>query len=321
MPLAMRFPVLVSFLLGARFLAACGAPATSGASAAKPAPPRIEYVGAWGTKGSGPGQFEDPRAIASDDFNNVYIADAGATASRIDKFSADGHPLLSVMPVQRLVTPCGLTVDSGGAVYVLECRSGALFIFFPDGTLLRQIHGGLAGIRPSGPASVAVDDHGRICVGEARAAHILRFSTAGRILDELPANKSAADSLGAIDQVAAAASGIYIMDASRRRVTHVSDEGVAEEKLEWSADALPAGAQNLAFLAATQKYVIALTGLASAPVLRVWSLAAELKYTGPLPLDPALGTVNYAGLAATPSGELLLLDTAGTRVLHFRLNL
>ena len=315
-----KISILAALFWAAPFLDACSVPSTIGASASKPAPPQVEYVSAWGAKGTGPAQFEDPRAIASDDFNNVYIADAGATTSRIDKFSADGHPLLSVMLMHRLTAPCGMTVDSGGAIYVLDCGAGALLIFFPDGSLLREIRSGLAGIRPSGPASVAVDDHGRICIGEARAAHILRFSNAGRILDELPANRSASDSLGAIDQVAGGGVGLYVMDASRRQVTHLADDGSAITKLQWNADAAPAGSQNLSFLAVTQKYVITLTGLASSPVLRTWTLAADKEFEGPLPVDPALGKVNYSGLAATPSGELLVLDTAGTRVLHFRLN-
>ncbi len=312
--------IVVALCCIAFSLNACSVPATNGAPSTRPVPPRIEYVSAWGTKGTGPAQFEDPRAIASDDFNNIYIADAGAATSRIDKFSADGHPLLGVMLVHRLTAPCGMTVDSGGAIYVLDCGAGALLIFFPDGSLLREIRSGLAGIRPSGPASVTVDDHGRICVGEGRAAHILRFSTAGRILDELPANRTVSDSLGAIDQIAAGDVGLYVMNATLRQVTHLADDGSAIAKLQWNSDAAPTGSQTLSFLAVTQKYVITLTGLASSPVLRVWTPTAEQKFDGPLPVDPALGKVNYSGLAATPSGELLILDTAGTRVLHFRLN-
>ncbi len=47
------------------------------------------FPGSWGTRGSGPGEFDGLRGIAVDATNHVYVADAGNT--RIQVFDADGR--------------------------------------------------------------------------------------------------------------------------------------------------------------------------------------------------------------------------------------
>ena len=46
------------------------------------------FVAAWGSQGSGDGQFLSPTGIAVDDAGNMYVADA--QNKRIQKFSASG---------------------------------------------------------------------------------------------------------------------------------------------------------------------------------------------------------------------------------------
>ena len=58
-----------------------------GVSAA-PAGAQVTFVSSWGSQGTGPGQFNQPRSVATDSAGNVYVADL--QNSRIQKFSADG---------------------------------------------------------------------------------------------------------------------------------------------------------------------------------------------------------------------------------------
>jgi hypothetical protein len=43
------------------------------------------YVTSWGSRGSGPGQFDNPPGVAVDAHRHVYVADPGN--DRIEKFS------------------------------------------------------------------------------------------------------------------------------------------------------------------------------------------------------------------------------------------
>src|SRR5947209_6332851 len=52
------------------------------------------WVKSWGEPGTGPGQFNTPHSIASDDAGNVYVADRGN--GRIQVFDADGRYLREI---------------------------------------------------------------------------------------------------------------------------------------------------------------------------------------------------------------------------------
>ncbi|MBZ0266894.1 hypothetical protein K8I85_01955 [bacterium] len=47
-----------------------------------------QLISEWGSEGSGPGQFQDPRAVAVDASGNVFVADTGN--DRIQKFGEGG---------------------------------------------------------------------------------------------------------------------------------------------------------------------------------------------------------------------------------------
>src|SRR5271169_1113988 len=63
------------------------------AESEKRAGPPLEYLGAWGAKGYGPGQLQEPTSIATDKIGNIYIVDAGSRF--VHKFGPAGKPLLS----------------------------------------------------------------------------------------------------------------------------------------------------------------------------------------------------------------------------------
>ena len=113
---------------------------TTRAQQSKPAPPPIEFLGAWGAKGDGPGTLNDPRSIAVDDFAAVFIADVGKPDRFIHKFTRGGHPRQSFTPLVKFQDPCAATVDHSGVIYILECSTGVLYTFLQDDTLLHSMH-------------------------------------------------------------------------------------------------------------------------------------------------------------------------------------
>jgi hypothetical protein len=80
------------------------------------APPR--FVAAWGSEGTGDGQFKAPIGIAINAADEVFVTDA--PTDRVQRFTADGKFL------EKLATgsfPGGIAIDRDGLVYVAVMMS------------------------------------------------------------------------------------------------------------------------------------------------------------------------------------------------------
>jgi hypothetical protein len=290
---------------------------TTKALQVKPAPPLIEFVDAWGTKGIDPGTLNDPRTIATDDFAAVYIADVGKPDRFIHKFTRGGHPRHSFTPQVKFSDPCAATVDHGGAIYILECSTGVLYIFSQEAKSLGSIHTVPAKQKP---VSLAVADDGRIFVASREQQVMMFMPRDGRIG---PLGKHVPEGEVFADQIAAAPDNtIYVARCTQPWIEQVASTGDVIN--QWVRNTAVSGAadNDTCFLAATQKYIALLGNVPSAPVLRIFALNEKHeKLSKPLvEIDPSLTNLNIKGMAATQDGELLILDAAAPRVLRFRLN-
>ncbi len=79
--------------------------------------PTGEFEFQWGTKGSGPGQFDLPHGIALDDDGRVYVADR--SNSRVQVFDGSGA-YLDQWKSPELGRPYGVSIGPNGKAYVID---------------------------------------------------------------------------------------------------------------------------------------------------------------------------------------------------------
>ena len=77
-----------------------------------------KFMKAWGKKGSGPGEFDTPHALAMDSSGRLFVADRGN--SRIQIFDQDGKLLEQWKQFGR---PSGLFIDKNDIIYAVDTLS------------------------------------------------------------------------------------------------------------------------------------------------------------------------------------------------------
>ena len=322
--------------LAAIFLSGCSLGITP-AAVKNPNAPALQFVGAWGTKGSDPGQLDQPASIATDARGNVYIADAGSQF--IHKFQPGGTPLLSFQD-GRLKHPQSIAVDPGGAIYVSDPVRGSVFIFLPDGSRYRELH---LSTRPNeeNTLDVTVADDGSMSVLDVSAAKVFAFGPTLRLQHVWKPGDGAPPGPGRPRAIAAGpADDVFVGGISANSLLRY-DEGKFESQITLNPAPVPNGS-------AGQSSDSASTALSSPPssdassnaanqfavsgnyifladadgkTLHVWTLDGTPK--ADLDLSSQLGANQHQAppIAVSPMGDLLVLDAQQSRVLRYHINL
>jgi sugar lactone lactonase YvrE len=144
-------------------------------------------VEAWGTPGSGEGQFEFTcssvvlAGIAFDATGNIYVADSGN--HRIQKFSPDRTFLTSWgsegTADGQFLCPLSLVIDEQGRVYVGDHTGGKIAVFDANGHLLATWTEEV-----DRPEQLALDGEGNLWVADASRRGVQKFSPDGELLAE-----------------------------------------------------------------------------------------------------------------------------------------
>ena len=189
-------------------------------------PDTIAPVRAQGEAGTGPGNFGEPRGLASDPAGNLYVADT--KNHRIQVFDAAGRPLRAFgsqgQGDGQLNEPCGVAVDpQSGDVWVADTWNARIAHFSADG----RWKGALTdGEKPFfGPRAVAVS-RGVVFVADTGNKRIVRFDAGGKKLGEWGGNGNGPGQF--VEPVGLAADAIgnlYVCDTGNHRVQVFDPEG------------------------------------------------------------------------------------------------
>lgn len=193
-------------------LIACAAFPSSAAAA-------FTFDSAWGTPGSGNGQFSNPALMATDGVGNLYVVDTGN--DRIQKFTADGAFLLawggSGTGPSQFNAPNGVAVGPSGAVYVTDTGNNRVSQFDSNGAPVFQwgSFGSGNGLF-NGPVGIAAGPEGSVYVGDSGNARVQRFQADGAFVS------SFGSGAGGFGQIAGVASGpdgsVYVADGGNSRL-------------------------------------------------------------------------------------------------------
>ena len=280
----------------------------------KPAGPPLEYIGAWGVSGDGPGELENPSSLATDRLGNIFIADAGS--GFIDKFAPEGKPLLSFQQ-DGLRHPQSIAVDSGGAIYVTDSVRNSVFVFLPSGDHYRELR-----LRPRPAADnligIAVGTDGLIHVLDADAGKVFTYTPRFRLLQTwAPPGSGGSDSRSRFGPFAMGPDGFLYLANPSGGIMRFTREGHFVSEIGGNAGGAGGGNASHPF-AVSSNYVFVMD--ADGRMLHVWTMDSQPKLEVDLAPELGQGTRPPPVLAFSPRHELLVLDAPERRVLRYRVN-
>jgi hypothetical protein len=150
-----------------------------GAFVAVLAPPCGTFISAWGTLGSGTGQFDHPAGVAVEASGNVFVADT--SNNRIKKFDNAGGFLTawgsSGTGNGQFDRPVRVAVDTNGNVFVSDSANNRIQKFDNAGGFLAAWGSfGTGNGQFDGPDGVAVDTKRHVFVADTNNNRIQKFA-------------------------------------------------------------------------------------------------------------------------------------------------
>jgi streptogramin lyase/4-amino-4-deoxy-L-arabinose transferase-like glycosyltransferase len=191
-----------------------------------PLAPELPVSLLWsvGSCGAGPGQFQSPAGIATDDQGNVYLADVGN--HRVVKLNARGQVLLSFgregEREGQFLEPFDVVVEPDGNVVVLDAAAQRLQRFSPDGRFLATFGETLATYRPRG---LGVDRAGNLYVADTGGLRLLRLSPEGKVLQQWGGRGEAIGAGQPVDVAVTPDGTIYLTEAEKGLIWRLLPDG------------------------------------------------------------------------------------------------
>ncbi|HEY2536534.1 MAG TPA: hypothetical protein VGI24_06075 [Solirubrobacteraceae bacterium] len=146
-----------------------------------------ECVSKFGVSGSEPGQLSEPKGIAIDAGEHVWVADTGN--NRVQEFSTSGVLLKRFGSAGsgegQLKAPIDLKIDGAGDIWTVDSLNGRAQAFTPSGAFVTQI--GWKGVEAgqlTEPHALAFDATGKIWVSDGADNRLEQWSKGPNAHDE-----------------------------------------------------------------------------------------------------------------------------------------
>ena len=140
----------------------------------------VEYIGVFGKKGSGIGEFRGPTDVKISPDGKVYVADC--CNKRIQVFHPDwtiSHVIDGTVSGDGgFSCPFGIAFDLSGNVHVSGYSSSSVTVFTPSGQFVRQYDK----TQTNSPAGIAIDPSGYSLVNNRSNGTLSIFDPSGRFI-------------------------------------------------------------------------------------------------------------------------------------------
>jgi len=181
---------------------------------------------AFGSEGSGNGQFLHPAESAVDSEGNVWVADM--ENYRVQEFDGEGKYLSQIKggkcPPQR---PKSLAIGAAGHIWVDSSNENEIHEYDTEGNCLLRF--GERGSEPGkfeGPESMAIDAEGDIWVADTRNGRLQEFDHEGELLQVVSSYGSEPGQLGEPTGIDIGPEGnIWVADWQNKRVAEFNAAG------------------------------------------------------------------------------------------------
>lgn len=136
------------------------------------------YQSSFGSTGTGNGEFNNPRAIAIDSSDNIWVADTGN--NRIQKFNSSGTYQSKFgstgSGTGQFYGPTGIDIDSSGNIWVADQWNGRVQKFNSSGTYVSSVgSAGQGNGQFYGVCGIATTSGGDLIVADSLNNRIQRF--------------------------------------------------------------------------------------------------------------------------------------------------
>jgi len=186
------------------------------------------FLTAWGSSGSGAGQFNSPSGITVDE-NYVYVVDS--QLNKIQKFDKDGN-FITQWGVQgdlpgEFLLPNGITMGENSTVYVVDTGNHRVQQFTSEGEFLKEF--GESGILEDqfiSPMGITIDGLGNIYVSDSGSTSIKKFTKEGVFIKNLNSNVGGFP-LRAQGIASDPEGNLYVADTGNNRILRLDPTGTA----------------------------------------------------------------------------------------------